>query len=657
MFSFKIPFSFLVFLLGINSCTAQQSGAVFYEGLRNNLDGHQAEAIICFEKALDAANPHIASAAAAELMSMRYTGVELSEAAITGIRQKASGSWAQAIGAVDQGGVIDREKFLALLLHGESRSFDEAAHYALQKWLSGRDNDSPGSDVLTEAEAAAIHGRLAVSRSRYNEAMIFFRAVVRDSPELFFRYPDLLADLGRSYQYAATGREGINLFLDWEKTFSGGENDDNESLIRFRLLFFAARISRQRGEQNIALFEQALPFVPENSPEQADACIWYILDSALAQGSETAIRYMEKYIHQWHDDAYFTDILDILARELVHKRQWKDLLTVSALLRDRPGTASAHYAWILSRVIEEGYLPPEESAEAYMRIAYDAGDSIWYYRSRSAKALGEPFLALPVMTQEPEAATQAASEQPTPVMQFLLGFFEHNAAPFASRYIKVQENDLSVDELRSLAGNLDAAGQYQESMRLVSLYSRKSGYRIERRDLELWYPRPFKELVEQYAEETGIEPAVLYGLIRTESAFDSNIVSRAGAVGLTQLMPATAQETAARIHRRGGPDYTRHDAAENVSEDSALDLRNPAVNIHIGAAYLAYLNERMEDPLLALLAYNGGINRIRRWLRAAGSASGTLPPDLFLETIEYPETRNYGRRVMGAAAMYKELYY
>jgi soluble lytic murein transglycosylase len=168
--------------------------------------------------------------------------------------------------------------------------------------------------------------------------------------------------------------------------------------------------------------------------------------------------------------------------------------------------------------------------------------------------------------------------------------------------------------------------------------------------MELLFPRPFKELVEKYAKETDIDLPLLYALIRTESAFNSNIISRAGAVGLTQLMPATAEETAVRIRRQGGPDYLRA-AGEESEKSPSLNLNDPAVNIHIGAAYLAYLNERLEDPLLALIAYNGGVNRVRRWYRTAN-----LPPDLFLETVEYAETRNYGRSVMGTAALYKELY-
>jgi soluble lytic murein transglycosylase len=283
--------------------------------------------------------------------------------------------------------------------------------------------------------------------------------------------------------------------------------------------------------------------------------------------------------------------------------------------------------------------------------------SAWYYRSLAAAALGEPFLVVPEDAPKTRGAAQGKSAQggESEALQFLLGFFEHDAAQFALRHVKAMENDLSVDELYRVAAALGATGQYQESMRLVSLYCGRGDYQIRRRDLELLHPRPFREMVERYAEETGLEPSLLFGLIRTESAFNSGVVSRAGAVGLTQLMPATADEMAVLIRRRGGPNYIFTSVDE--SNPVPIDLRNPAVNIHIGAVYLAYLNERMEDTLTALLAYNGGMNRVRRWRRANNLSAGNLPPDLFLETVDYAETRNYGRSVMGSAAVYKELYY
>jgi soluble lytic murein transglycosylase len=228
-------------------------------------------------------------------------------------------------------------------------------------------------------------------------------------------------------------------------------------------------------------------------------------------------------------------------------------------------------------------------------------------------------------------------------VEFLLGFFSNNAADFAPRYIKALEKELETAEKRSLARALAGAGFYAESMRLLSSGLNNDGIEPDREDLELLYPRPFKELVEKYAQEYDLAPELLFGLIRTESAFQSGIVSRAGAVGLTQLMPATAQEMADRIRRRGGPDYTPLDAA----------LRDSETNIHIGAVYLRYLMDRMESPLLALLAYNGGMNRVRRWRGAARN----LSEDLFLETIAYPETREYGRKVIAAEAVYRALYY
>jgi soluble lytic murein transglycosylase len=655
----KTRIGVLVFFLSLNSCAtlqscaAQRHGADFYEGLKKWQNGAQSEAVAHFEKALSSPNTSIVSAAAAELMSLYSAGAELSEATMADIRQKAGGSWAKVFTAWGQDG-IDKEKFLTLLLDGESRSWGEAEYYAL--------GVARAELPLIDAENAALDGRMAAARSRYNEALLFFRIALGDSPGLFFQYPDLLTDLGRTFQYTATGREGMDLFLDWEE--NGAIPADNENIIRFRLLFFAARMARQRGDpQNIELFEKALPYAREVSPEQTDACIWYILDSSLSQDSGRTVRYLETYIPQWHDVAYFADVLGKLSRELVHRRQWENAAKVFALLRNRPGALTAQYAWIVGRAIEEKLFSPEESAHDYMRAAYYAAGSVatvdaWYYRSLSADALDETFLLLPDSPEPETPAKKTSSKKPSSkkeqikltentsdVIQFLLGFFENDAAQFAQRFIRAEEKTLTPEELYLVAKALGAEGQYQESIRLVALYARRNDYQITRQDLELLYPRPFRELVEQYASETNIEPSLLYGLIRTESAFNRDAVSRAGATGLTQLMPATAEETATRIRRRGGPDYTS-------SGDSSLDLHNPAINIHIGAAYLAYLNGRMEDPVLAILAYNGGMNRIRRWHRAAN-----LPSTLFLESVEYSETRNYGRSVMGAAAMYKELYY
>ncbi len=74
--------------------------------------------------------------------------------------------------------------------------------------------------------------------------------------------------------------------------------------------------------------------------------------------------------------------------------------------------------------------------------------------------------------------------------------------------------------------------------------------------------------------------------------------------------------------------------------------------MHIGSYYLKYISGRFNDTLVSLMAYNAGVNRVRK-LRAANK----MPSDLFLETVSIYETRNYGRRVISAAAVYEALYY
>jgi soluble lytic murein transglycosylase len=705
---------FLLFLLSLNSCHAQQrSSSDFYEGLKKKQAEAKTEAAADFEKALDNPNINTAAAAAVELMSLHYSGTEIKAAVISQIRgkapallsSKAAGSWVMALDALGSGqGGPNREKILALALNNENRSPDDAIQYLLLELLAAGSAGDGNISIISNAENAAIAGRIAVSHSRYREALVFFRMVMADAPELFFQYPELLSDLGRSFQYTETGREGIDLFLQWEKTFDENINDKGvtlEGIIRFRLLFYAARIARSRSDpKNIELFERALPWAlaAQNKGEQTDACIWYILNSSLAQDSERTIRLLETYMPHWYDDGYYSDVMDKLARGLLLKRRWTDIIKIFALTQNRPGLIGAKFAWITGRAIQEGLLSPQEMAaakavlgakalgetqdiaEAVIRIAYNNAPPFFdggalYYRSLSAAAAGEPFLVLPEKPQALQSAKPAQASGESGEMQFLLGFFGNGAAKFAARYIRMMEGGLSPDELRRLAVFLGNEGQYQESMRLVSLYTRQNGYQIQRQDLELLYPRPFIEQVSRYAGETGIAPAKLYGLMRMESAFKADAISRAGAIGLTQLMPATAEETAARILRRGGPDYTRKfdkDSVDEITGDIAgiaspggadtrglianeigVDLMDPGANIHMGATYLAYLEERMGDPLLAILAYNGGMNRVRRW---RNSMPAKFPPDLFLETVEYAETMEYGRAVMGAAAMYSELY-
>jgi len=623
-------FLFIFLFVSLFGSCAQTINTSFYKGLLLREEQQDTNAVALFEDALSSTNAYVRRAAADELAGMLFNGTELS--ALTGekVRLEVSGYWAAAFDAAEN--AQDRKKILSFFLGSDQEpvSFEEPRLYVLREF------EKQGL-FFAESEYGAIEGHFAISRTRYTEALNCFRALQEDGkwpeylPELFLEYPNLINDLGRAFQYTSSGNEGHDLFIKWEQNL-GDETGD----LRYRLLFYAARIARRRGNEAraLSLFEQARLLTLDNV--QSDACIWYILDMSVNKAFDVFIDRLEQLIPYCYAGSTIDDVLETFLQRLVSGRAWERIIRVFSVIRDSAAESTSAYAWIIARAVEEGYVK-EDLPDAFMQVAYDEGIKSLYYRRQSALALGQPFLVFP---DEP----RASGGKPSPALEFLLGFFNNNAAVFSNKYISAVENDLSVEELRAVAQSLAGADMYAQSIWLVSRYMNREDFIPLKADMELWFPRHFRELVEKHAEENSIAPALLFGLIRTESAFQSGVVSSAGAVGLTQLMPDTAQEMAGRIRRAGGPDY--------AAGEDGLNLKNPEQNIHIGAYYLNYLYGRFEDIPLSLLSYNGGMNRIRN-LRAANS----MPVDLFLETISIYETRDYGRKVIAAAAVYEELYY
>jgi soluble lytic murein transglycosylase-like protein len=154
----------------------------------------------------------------------------------------------------------------------------------------------------------------------------------------------------------------------------------------------------------------------------------------------------------------------------------------------------------------------------------------------------------------------------------------------------------------------------------------------------IYYPIEEGAFLPSRAAEFGLEPSVLRALVRQESVFDSSAKSRAGAMGLTQLMPATAKSLAKSVLR---------------SRYRRAFLYDPGVNARLGAAYLRRLVDEFGGSLtMALAAYNGGPTRIHRIARE----NAGRPEDEIFETIPLYETRDYVRRVLLYAESYKELY-
>ncbi|MDR0586983.1 MAG: lytic transglycosylase domain-containing protein [Treponema sp.] len=498
--------------------------------------------------------------------------------------------------------------------------------------------------ALPEADSRAATGRFALTANDYDEALSWFLAALELDKALFFRHPGLLSDLGRAYQGVPSKRaEGLALFGEWETVLgrepaalAGNLSFAEQKNLRYILLFYSGRIARQQGKEQEAadFFARALDIAPDE--RQEDACIWYLLSSTMDSRPENAVAMVKRYAPRWHRDAAFSDILDRICCYLVGLQKWTDLAEILPLIGD---ARAAQYAYILGRAVAEGYVSIRgKTAEDFFTTAYEEGNGSFYYRALAASYLGKSVVPLRSGENTP------FQDANTTMLDFYRGFFDYDAGEFAVGYIRNDMEDLDIPLLRALAGLLADQGRYLDSINLARAYMNRENYLMERADLELYYPRAFSALIDTNAREAGIELPVFFGLIRTESAFMPAIVSRAGAVGLAQIMPATAREINAMVKRRNGRDF---------SENGYIDLRNPETNVYLGAVYLSSLTDSLGSPMLALLAYNGGPARIRRLRRAAPS----LPVDLFLETVSTTETREYGKRVMAAAAAYGYLYY
>jgi soluble lytic murein transglycosylase len=140
------------------------------------------------------------------------------------------------------------------------------------------------------------------------------------------------------------------------------------------------------------------------------------------------------------------------------------------------------------------------------------------------------------------------------------------------------------------------------------------------------------------AKERDLDPYLIAGLIRRESAFSPEVVSSAGAVGLMQIMPQT------------GRGLARGAGLRNYDPDL---LKQPEINVHLGTRYFRSLLDRFDGDLpLVLSAYNAGPTRARRWEELPEAAD----MDLFTERIPYGETRDYVRHVLLHRALYSALY-
>ncbi len=156
---------------------------------------------------------------------------------------------------------------------------------------------------------------------------------------------------------------------------------------------------------------------------------------------------------------------------------------------------------------------------------------------------------------------------------------------------------------------------------------------------KLVYVRNYSEYVEKYAKEENIDPLLCYAIIKAESNFNPNAVSKSGAKGLMQLMDETAKDVATNA------------IIEYTSNESLFE---PEKNIQLGIKYYAQLKSIYNSDVLSLTAYNAGIGNVKKWIDEG--IIDDKKEEENIDKIPFEETKNYVRKILKDYNSYKELY-
>ncbi|MEI6873590.1 MAG: lytic transglycosylase domain-containing protein [Spirochaetota bacterium] len=506
----------------------------------------------------------------------------------------------------------------------------------------------------------------------YREAEPALRAETADR--------ELVASFAKAFLYSGMSAEGLGL-MDSLGAAKGVESPSASNA--WVAAYYKGRMLKVLGRQAEAarLFKTLAKSAGD--PVDRDSALWYALDSdwqaldaaaapeknwssprarnrALA---ESKLALLVGASETWTEASTFNDLVEPFFRLAVMNGDWELTESFALALSGRLGRGlSARSLYLAGRARELGLIVPSARiplapagvdpaglergpgrpsdgilASARFASVTAMPNASDYYRLVASARLDRDLSPLPQAASVParilpREGPKNEEQDLRASLEGLLGFGLASVAwTLASEHLELLDDG----DLHELATAYAGSGRPTDSMLFINALDER-GAKLTKRDVELLFPRPWLPEIRSSLGDSGIPEALVLGLLRSESWFRPDIQSRAGAVGLAQLMPATAADIAKKLRL------------------TSYDLTNPADNIRLGMKMFRDLLVENEGRVLpALFAYNAGRGRLKRWL----AESDGLPDDLFLESLSYEETRQYGRNIVTAGAWYASLYY
>ncbi|MEH6566490.1 MAG: transglycosylase SLT domain-containing protein [Halopseudomonas sp.] len=309
-------------------------------------------------------------------------------------------------------------------------------------------------------------------------------------------------------------------------------------------------------------------------------------------------------------------------RLALRTRNWE---IARSLTQQMPASMASQSRWRYWK-LRSAQLASSESGELineYKALAQERD----FYGFLAAERSGQPYALNHVSA--PVSDQQLAELKALPSTQRAYEFLARDEVVNARREWYHAGDNFSREQLMAQAKLAREMAWYFPAIRGISIAEYWD-------DLDIRFPMAYQEPIMQQARARQINSTWVYAITRQESAFMADARSHAGAMGLMQLMPATARETARQY---------------DIPYGSANDALIPERNIAIGTAYLSRLNGQFKgNRVLASAAYNAGPGRVRQWTNGMGS----LPADVWVEAIPFDETRKYVQSVLSYAVIYGE---
>jgi len=487
---------------------------------------------------------------------------------------------------------------------------------------------------MSDSFISLMKMRSLVFEKKYNDAYSETKSLLESDPAILLRSKYVFYDFMRAFLFGSkeykNNAASLKELIEKKSNLIPKESKDD---VLYLSHLYLGRLYEKAGR---AYYKDALQYYnmaikEASSPYDFDDSNWFRLNLELESDMLSFIKHMSSTMGSWDDHEWYEDLVAKATKELVSRKDYKSLKNLYDIIeKSKLDEQKAKLKYILARV---GMIEKKKLASTYKEIYTDKHNML-YYTLLSAYQLNLPMKDVFYKKKVKREANKLYSGDDA--MKILGSYIRYGLYSYIYREAMRIYPTISVDEACDFSKELYFEGLIPDSINLVHFAINTEDSFFTNENLCSVYPRPYHKEVKKWAKFYAIPEYLMYALIRSESFFRPTVASHAGALGLAQLMPGTAKEIARSL---------------KIKE---YDVFDPDTNIQFGTYYLSNMIKRFEGHLMpGICSYNAGPVAVSRWLKN----TTIVDEDIFVESIPYDETRNYGKKLLYTSCMYAYLYY